>query len=132
MLSPELTTAKEGFEKEIRGDKAALVIGDRAFNLKKSHHYIYDLSAIWKEMTGLPFVFAAWISNTDLPVGFINSFNKELAKGLRNIDKALMQEGINDYPYCEDPKDYLNNKISYSLDSRKLEGMRLFLKKIII
>ena len=43
-----------------------------------------------------------------------------------------MQYSRNDYPYCDDPKDYLNKKISYSLDSRKLEGIRLFLKKINI
>ena len=132
MISPELKIANEGFEKEISGDQAALVIGDRAFNLNKRYQYIYDLSAIWTEMTGLPFVFAAWIANTKLPKDFITVFNKELAKGLSNIDKALMQYSNNDYPYCDDPKDYLNNKISYSLDSRKLEGMRLFLKKIII
>ena len=128
-LDPELKNSKVGFEQEISGKKAALVIGDRAFDLNKKHQYIYDLSAIWKEMTGFPFVFAAWVANKNLPQYFITDFNKAIEKGLSDIDKAVIQEGGN-YPHCENPKEYLNNKISYTLDTEKLEGMELFLKKL--
>ena len=106
-----------------------MVIGDRAFSLNDKHAYIYDLSAIWKHMTGLPFVFAAWVANTKLPQDFIIEFNKALEKGLRDIDKALVLEGDN-YPHCENPKDYLNHKISFLLDAEKQKGMVLFLEKI--
>ena len=128
-LNPELKKANVGFEENIKGNHAALVIGDRAFALNNKHAYIYDLSAIWKEMTGLPFVFAAWVANTKLPQDFIISFNKALEKGLSNIDKALALEG-DSYPNCENPEDYLNNKISYNLDIEKQKGMELFLRKI--
>ena len=80
-------------------------------------------------MTGLPFVFAAWVANKKLPQDFIVSFNKALEKGLSNIDKALALEG-NSYPNCKNPEDYLNNKISYNLDVEKQKGMELFLRKI--
>ena len=105
-LNPELKKANVGFEENIKGNHAALVIGDRAFALNTKHAYIYDLSAIWKEMTGLPFVFAAWVANTKLPQDFIISFNKALEKGLSNIDKALALEG-DSYPNCENPEDCL-------------------------
>jgi chorismate dehydratase len=128
-LNPELKKANVGFEENIKGNHAALVIGDRAFALNTKHAYIYDLSAIWKEMTGLPFVFAAWVANKKLPQDFIISFNKALEKGLGDIDKALALEG-DSYPNCENPEDYLNNKISYNLDAEKQKGMKLFLRKI--
>ena len=128
-LNPELKKADVGFEDNIKGKHAALVIGDRAFALNTKHEFIYDLSAIWKEMTGLPFVFAAWVSNTKLPQDFINAFNNTLEKGLSNIDKALALEG-DSYLNCESPEDYLNNKISYSLDAEKQKRMELFLRKI--
>ena len=128
-FNPELKKANVGFEENIKGNHAALVIGDRAFALNTKHAYIYDLSAIWKEMTGLPFVFAAWVANTKLPQDFIISFNKALEKGLSNIDKALALEG-DSYPNCKNPEDYLNNKISYNLDVEKQKGMELFLRKI--
>ena len=129
-LSPELKNTEIGFEDSIKGKNAALVIGDRAFALNAKHKFIYDLSAIWKEMTGLPFVFAAWVANTRLPKNFINYFNKALKKGLSDINKALISEGEN-YPNCKNPIDYLNNKISYNLDVEKQKGMQLFLSKII-
>jgi len=128
-LNPELKKANVGFEENIKGNHAALVIGDRAFALNTKHAYIYDLSAIWKKMTGLPFVFAAWVANTKLPQDFIVSFNKALEKGLSDIDMALAIEG-DSYPNCENPEDYLNNKISYNLDIEKQKGMELFLRKI--
>ena len=58
-LDPEFKDAELGFEESISGINAALVIGDRAFGLNRKHQYVYDLSAIWKEMTGFPFVFAS-------------------------------------------------------------------------
>ena len=128
-LDPKFIIAEVGFEDNIKGKHAALVIGDRAFTLNAKHQFIYDLSDIWKVMTGLPFVFAAWVSNIKLHQGFINDFNKALKKGLSNIDKALAIES-DSYPNCKNPEDYLNNKISYSLDAEKKKGMELFLRKI--
>ena len=106
-----------------------MVIGDRAFALNTLHAYIYDLSAIWKEMSGLPFVFAAWVANKKFPQNFISNFNIALEKGLSDIDRALALEGDN-YPNCTNPKDYLNNKISYNLDSEMRKGMELFLSNV--
>ena len=128
-VKPKLNNTELGFEDKIKGRNAALVIGDRAFELNTKHQYIYDLSAIWKKMTGLPFVFAAWVSNTKLPQDFIVAFNKALENGLTDIDKAIALEGGN-YSNCVNPKDYLNHKISYLLDAEKQKGMALFLKKI--
>ena len=128
-LDLNLKVSEVGFEEKIFGKNAALVIGDRAFYLNKKHKYIYDLSAAWKEMTGFPFVFAAWVANKKLNQGFISEFNKCLESGLKNIAQALIE--VKDiYPKYINTKDYLSNKISYSLDAKKLEGMDLFFKKI--
>ena len=128
-LNPELKIADIGFEKNIKDNNAALVIGDRAFKLNSKHKYIYDLSSIWKEMTGLPFVFAAWVTNEKLPQDFIVDFNKALKNGLSDIDAALNKKW-NNYTLCEKPNDYLNNQISYVLDAEKKKGMELFLSKV--
>ena len=128
-VSPDLNNTGIGFEDKVKEKAAALVIGDRAFALNAKHEYIYDLSAIWKRMTGLPFVFAAWVSNKKLPQDLIVAFNKALEEGLLNIDKALAVEGDN-YQSCSNPEDYLNHKISFLLDADKQKGMTLFFEKI--
>ncbi len=130
-LDPTFTKAAIGFENKIEGKHAALVIGDRAFALNNKHQYVYDLAAIWKEMTGLPFVFAAWVANKEISNQFVTSFNTALENGLTDIDKAITVEGAN-YPNCKNPEDYLNNKISYILDAEKKKGMELFLRKIAL
>ena len=54
--------------------EGALIIGDRCFAqqalLKRENpHGLagHDLGAMWKDLTGLPFVFAAWTAAPDLP-----------------------------------------------------------------
>ena len=91
--------------------------------------YAYDLSAIWKLHTGLPFVFACWVANKEIDEKFISQFNKALKFGVNNIEKAIKSAAAT-YSHCINPADYLNNKISYILDADKREGMALFLGKV--
>ena len=129
-ISPKFKDSEKGFEDKIVGRTAALIIGDRAFSANKKYQYVYDLPEIWKEMTGLSFVFACWISNKNIDKNFLSEFNAALKFGLSEIDKSVDIEKHN-FPHCKNPNDYLNNKISYILDKKKIEGMKLFLSKII-
>ena len=62
-IDPEIMQAvDENYRNEIKGTTAGLVIGDRAFEQRKISTFIYDLGSEWKKITGLPFVFAAWVS----------------------------------------------------------------------
>ena len=128
-VSPKLIEAKANYEKQIKGEKAGLIIGDRVFQYQNKFKYIYDLSAIWKLHTGLPFVFACWIANKKIDEDFQKEFNKALKFGVNNIEKAI-DSSADIYSHCENPADYLNNKISYILDADKKKGMVLFLGKI--
>jgi chorismate dehydratase len=82
-LSPALLPAKEGYIKKIGGRTAGLVIGDRTIGLEQQFKYVYDLGAIWMKHTGLPFVFAAWISNRPLPVLLSGGSTKPWLPGWR-------------------------------------------------
>ena len=62
-IHPEIIQAEdESYRKEIKDTTAGLVIGDRALEQRKISTFIYDLGSEWKAITGLPFVFAAWVS----------------------------------------------------------------------
>ena len=128
-ISPKFSNSPEGFENKIERETAALIIGDRAFSANGNYKFEYDLPQIWNENTGLPFVFACWISNKEIDKSFLSEFNSALKLGLLEIDKSVAIEKHN-FPYCENPIDYLNNKISYYLDDNKRKGMELFLNKI--
>ena len=128
-VSPKLIEAKANYEQHIKGKKAGLIIGDRGFQYQNKFKYVYDLSAIWKLHTGLPFVFACWVANKEIEEKFISQFNKALKFGVNNIEKAIKSAAAT-YSHCINPADYLNNKISYILDADKREGMALFLGKV--
>ncbi|HTE10296.1 MAG TPA: menaquinone biosynthesis protein [Chitinophagaceae bacterium] len=125
-VTPMLTDAKADFREHINGTTAGLVIGDRAFEQRKVSAYVYDLGKAWKDLTGLPFVFAAWISNKKLTDDFKIAFNAATAAGMQAIDEIVAQ---NPYPLF-DLKKYFTKHISYTLDDKKREGLNLFLEKL--
>ena len=129
-IKVEFIDAKEGFEENIKGATAGLIIGDRAFHYSKKHKYIFDLPEEWMKFTKLPFVFAAWVSNKEINDSFINEFNNALKFGLEKKDIVIENYKKQNPENTIDIKDYLNNKISYSLDVEKRRGMELFLKML--
>ncbi len=122
-LSVVFEEAKENFRDEIKGTTAAVVIGDRAFEQRKISAYKYDLAEAWIDFTGLPFVFAAWVANKQLPQDFIKQFNEANKKGLENID-AVVVENVSPY---YDLKTYFTENISYKLTGEKQKGLNKFL-----
>lgn len=119
-----LEDATPDFVDQIKGTTAAILIGDRALQQRSKSKYIYDLAGEWKAFTGLPFVFAAWISNKKLPGDFIELFNDKNAEGLNYIDEVIKENECDFY----DLKTYYTKNISYSLTSEKRKGMQLFLE----
>ena len=125
-INPLLQKADENFRNEIKGTTAAVVIGDRALEQRKLSAYQYDLGLAWKEYTGLPFVFAAWVSNKPLSEEFIVAFDKANEEGLKNIDAVV---ALNPYPVF-DLKKYYTDHIKFKLDSTKRQAIALFLSKL--
>lgn len=121
----QFVNASEGFEKQINGTTGAVIIGDRTFGLTE-HPYQYDLSEEWQKFTGLPFVFACWVSNVALESSFIKAFNEALAFGVNHIEEAVIEKPNHTAGF--DALDYLKNKISYTLDDEKKKGLEKFLE----
>ena len=115
--------SEENSNDNIKGTTAGVLIGDRALQQRQISKYIYDLAGNWKQMTGLPFVFAAWIANKELPEGFVQLFNKRNSEGVNDIEAVLKTTHC---PYY-DLRYYYKKNISYKLDAEKIKGMNLFL-----
>ncbi len=129
-IKPEFKNTSGGYEDMISGTNAGLIIGDRAFEYSVKFKYVYDLSEVWMNFTSLPFVFAAWVANKELPQTFINNFNDALKKGLESKD-LIINNYLKDNPNINfDIEKYLKQNISYYLDSEKRKGMDLFLKML--
>jgi chorismate dehydratase len=126
-IHPEILEATDdSYREKIKGTTAGLVIGDRALEQRKISTFIYDLGSEWKAITGLPFVFAAWVSLKKLPDEFIRLFNEANALGLEHIDEIVASGDSQLY----DMKKYYNLHLSYKLDAAKRKGMEKFLSVI--
>jgi chorismate dehydratase len=123
-IAPQWINGENNFENKISGTTAGLVIGDRTFALKNNFKYVYDLAEEWKKLTSLPFVFACWVSNKKIPTDFILRFNSALESGLKNISLVASQHSSDNF----NTLDYLTKKVSYPLDAKKKEAMKLFLE----
>ncbi len=110
------------------GDADAFVqIGDRTFGKAADYPYAYDLAAAWYDYTGLPFTFAVWAANKELPASFISRFNAALEDGLAHRqDTIATLEPVRDF----DMEDYLLNRIDYMLDEPKKVAISRFLSLI--
>jgi chorismate dehydratase len=129
-LNVNFLDAKPGFENEIKDANAAVVIGDRTFDLNGKYNYEYDLALEWKNFTGLPFVFAAWVSTKKLSQEFITEFNSVLKFGVENILKAVNEDFVQKSLSKDQTINYLVERIDYNLNSDKRKALELFLDYI--
>lgn len=127
-ISPKLIPAKAGYIDRIGGTIGGLVIGDRTIGLDQQFEYVYDLGEVWEKLTGLPFVFAAWVSTKPLPSDFVAAFNAALAQGLNAIPELIYL--LPDSASGFDLRRYLQQNISYNLDAAKREALNLFMQEM--
>lgn len=122
-MEPELVNAGIDFQDLIRGTTAGVVIGDRAFQQRGVSPYVYDLGEAWKNMTGLPFVFAAWISGKRLDPEFVERFDEANRMGVAEIGQV-----VRDNPYSLfNLQDYFTRYLTYPLTARHRLGLEKFI-----
>ncbi|MFN3420898.1 MAG: menaquinone biosynthetic enzyme MqnA/MqnD family protein [Armatimonadota bacterium] len=107
---------------------AALLIGDAALLAQTSLRWqVIDLGQEWKELTGLPFVFAAWVirggaNETELADWLV----KSKIEGLRNLDIIVAEEVQKRNLDKSLVHHYLTECIKYDLTESHIESIRTF------
>lgn len=118
---------------------AELKIGDDAIQTyyQDLYPYAHDLSAIWKQRTGLPFVFALWCVNKQaLPQksAELKSLwhQLKLARDQRHqiIDELSAQNYQRCFPSKHACMDYFTH-LQYDLSSAHIQGFELFQQKCV-
>lgn len=116
------------FTTDLEADTDAIVlIGDRTFGKKDQYAYVYDMGQEWMNFTGLPFVYAAWVANKEIPAAFVSDFNRALKLGVDNRVELLKQLPATP---SFDLEDYLLHKLDFELTDKKRKALDLFLSYI--
>lgn len=103
---------------------AIVLIGDRTFGRRDDFEYAYDMGEEWMKFTGLPFIYAAWVANKEIPSPFIADFNAALKFGLAHRKELLKELPT---PAHFDLEDYLMHKLDFELTAEKSAALDLFL-----
>ena len=108
---------------------AALLIGDPAMVFPREALRVYDLASLWREHTGLGFVFAMWMAGRDA-IERISAVDFAGARdeGLAHVEEiAEAYRGALGLPGAE-LRAYLLENISFTLDAEMRAGLDLFYK----
>jgi chorismate dehydratase len=107
---------------------AALIIGDNALVTEgDGATQKIDLGELWKQTTGLPFVYAFWAGRH----GSLSPRDVEALQGARNLGLQHADDIARDYFAAAPDRQamgaqYLRDNIKYSLGDQERAGLELF------
>jgi chorismate dehydratase len=123
----EWTTRSPDLNEMLVRSDASLIIGDPAMVFTRGDLRIWDMASLWRNYTGLGFVFAMWM------------LNNSAMDRVRTIDfAAARDEGVenklsivSDYQELlglsrESLKEYLDKNICFGLDNQMQQGLNLY------
>lgn len=106
--------------------EAVLLIGDQAIEFRREQrtHQIWDLGQAWKDLTGLPFVYAAWALRRAADTTVLRRELRAAAeRGQRELD-AVIREGTEfDEAFR---REYLTRYTRHVLGPREKAGIERF------
>lgn len=114
----------------VKGATGGLLIGDPALEVEGRFSHVIDLGQAWKELTGLPFVFALWIARpgalSSADCALLRSSMEQGVTALSDIAGAW-QRGHGGAAL--EHQRYLEESIRYELDGPALEGLAEFYRR---
>ena len=128
--------ARSGAERHdarlIIGD-AALLLSSGTSALAADYPYVYDLGDVWKQWTGLPFVFAVWVAQRTTPVASALALHAQLIQsrdwGLAHLDQLAAQAAVATGVMRSKALEYLSG-LDYGLRYEHLAGLTTFFGKL--
>ncbi|MDT5062430.1 MAG: chorismate dehydratase [Acidobacteriota bacterium] len=126
-FEPEWTESAPDVASMLRENDAALIIGDPGMTFSRERVVVYDLAELWREHTGLGFVFAMWMARED-ELERVHGID---FAGARDEALAHVEEIASVYSGAiglssDEIKSYLLENISYDLDEELRAGLDLF------
>ena len=124
---PEWTTRAPNLAEMLEKHDAALIIGDPGMAFPRQGLNVWDMASLWKEYTGLGFVFAMWMVRDDAAT---RAREVDFA-GARDEGVASIEEIVRTYQdkipmRVEELRNYLTENIVFKVDESMERGLRLY------
>ena len=124
---PEWTTRAPNIEEMLEKNDAALIIGDPGMGFRRRGLKVWDMAALWKQHTGMGFVFAMWMVRDEaIERARLVNFAAVRDEGVAHLDNIV--ESYKDkipMPVSE-LRNYLTENIVFNVDESMENGLRLY------
>jgi chorismate dehydratase len=126
-FEPEWVSGGPDLTQMLAENDGALIIGDPAMTFAREGLQVFDLAALWREHTGLGFVFALWMMLDEAtPEARRIEFGAARDEGL-----ARSEEIVEFYAPLlslsrDDLRTYLHENISFSMNEEMRAGLELY------
>jgi len=128
---PSVTVSEPLLHDMLAENDAALIIGDPALRLDPETlpFLTLDLGQEWKELTGLPMVFAVWCGNPRfITPAVTQTFLDSLSYGERHISTIVAGQAAHRKLPPDLIHTYLTQHIRFRLGDNEYKGMRTYLE----
>ena len=124
-IEPEFVELKSGSGS---AHDAQLLIGDKVIcDEPAGYPHQLDLGEAWKDLTGLPFVFAAWMGRPEAMSEAANRALREAKRlGLANVEEIVRQYAVPRGWPAAIAREYLIRYLQFDIDAPQLEAIRTF------
>jgi chorismate dehydratase len=126
-FEPEWSSSAPDAGRMLRENDGALIIGDPAMIFAREGLQVFDLAALWREHTGLGFVFAMWMmcaraSPAARRIDFSGARDEGLARTEEIVDVYEPLLGLS----RDDLRTYLHENITFSMNEEMRAGLKLY------
>lgn len=133
-ITPELEEFEPRRESLFDRAPTALVIGDRADEIDATDLHVHDLGQIWNDLTGLPFVFAAWVFSAELGRPervddrrrLVTALHRAAERGRGDLDRLARREAAARGWDLHRITSYWREFVQFDLGAAELAGLRRF------
>jgi chorismate dehydratase len=107
---------------------AQLLIGDKVICEEPAGYpYQLDLGEAWKDLTGMPFVFAAWMGRAEAMSRFADETLRQAKRdGLAHVDEIVQRYAVPRGWPAPIAREYLTRYLQFDIADRELEAIRTF------
>jgi chorismate dehydratase len=118
----------DGDMNQLTEPDARLLIGDKVIRQPPTDFkYELDLGEAWKKLTGLPFVFATWMTRSGNNLGNLpQQLDQARREGVKHIPQIVAEfADIHGWP-TDLAHQYLSMNLEFEIGPRQIQGMQLF------
>lgn len=125
---PAFSHSQPDLHAMLKTHDAALVIGDPAMTFAREGLRVYDLASLWRELTGLGFVFAMWMTREGAAAQRARAVDFAGARdeGLRHVEEMVAQYAETLALPRAELRSYLLENICFELDEDMRAGLELY------